>query len=218
MRMERGPDPGPFKNPSDYKRKYKPFLRSLFRCRCAYCQLPDDRFQAEEGATVDHFKPEGRYPDLRFDWSNLYYACPVCNTHYKKHYPTLSEEAQGKRFVDPCAEDPDDHFRLAWDERTGCFSRIRHLTLAAEYTVFRLKLNDRPSLRDYWREIHQEEKTLTKRLGEIEDCLCDCVDVASKLNDPQIESLRSDYESQRVVCVQEIERIRSLRPFPIEAQ
>lgn len=214
MRIERGPDPGPFTNPSDYKRKYKPFLRSLFHRRCAYCHLPDHRSQGEEGATVDHFKPECRYPELQFNWSNLYYACHICNTHYKKHYPTPSEESEGKRLVDPCAEDPDDHFRLTWDKQTGCFSRVRHLTSAAEYAVFRLKLNDRPSLRDYWREIDHEERRLKKRLGEIEECLCICVEVTGKLSDSTIESLRLDYESQRDMCLQEMDGIRARRPFP----
>ena len=215
MRIERGPDPGPFNNPSDYKRKYKPFLRSLFRCRCAYCQSHDDRFGGEDGATVDHFKPEGRYHELRCSWSNLYYACHVCNCHYKKQFPTPDEEAQGKRFVDPCAEDPDDHFRMVQDESTGDISRIRFLSPAAEYTIFRLKLNDRKSLRDFWRNLHHAERRLAERLGEMDDCLSRCADIAT---DPQIESLRSVCESQRLDCVQELERVRSLRPFPIDAQ
>ncbi len=213
MRIERGPDPGPFNNPSDYKRKYKPFLRSLFRCRCAYCQSHDDRFGGEDGAEVDHFKPEGRHPELRFTWSNLYYACHVCNCLYKKQFPTPDEEAQGKRFVDPCAEDPDDHFRMVQDESTGDISRIRFLSPAAEYTIFRLKLNDRKSLRDFWRNLHHEERRLAECLGEMDDCLSRCADVAT---DPQIESLRSVCESQRQNCVQELERVRSLRPFPME--
>lgn len=215
MRIERGPDPGPFANPSDYKRKYKPFLRSLFRRRCAYCQQPDDRFGGEEGATVDHFKPEGRFRELQFQWSNLYYSCAVCNCHYKKQYPTPAEEADGKRFVDPCAEDPDDHFRMVHDQSTGNLSRIRPLTPAAEYTVFRLKLNDRPSLRDFWREIDQDEQQLNERLGQIENGLTTCADIAAKLNDSGIKQLKSDYESQMQNCLRELDRVRSLRPFPV---
>lgn len=216
MRIERGPDPGPFNNSSDYKRKYRPFLRSLFRCQCAYCQSHDDHFGGEEGATVDHFKPESRYHELRCSWSNIYYACQVCNCHYKKQFPTPDEEAKGKRFVDPCAEDPDDHFRMVKDESTGDISHIRPLSPAAEYTIFRLKLNDRPSLRDYWRALHCDERKLAERLVAIESSLDSCADLATKLNDPAIASLRSDFESQKQNCVQQLERIQSLRPFPID--
>ena len=109
MRIERGPSPGPLPDHT----AYKPHLRPLFRFRWRYCLTPDDRLGGEEGMTVDHFKPQRRYPELRLSWSNLYYACSICNSHYKKDYPTLGEEAEGKRFVDPCEEDPDEHFRLS---------------------------------------------------------------------------------------------------------
>ena len=75
--------------------------------------------------TVNHFKPECRFPELRFSWPNLYYACLVCNSHYKKDYPTAEEEAEGKRFIDPSEEDPDDHFRLVRDPNGGEPRRVR---------------------------------------------------------------------------------------------
>jgi uncharacterized protein (TIGR02646 family) len=219
MRIERGNDPGPFNNPRDYKRKYKPFLRSLFRCRCAYCQTQDDYFGGEDAATVDHFKPEGRFHELRFTWSNLYYACHVCNCHYKKQHPTVAEEAQGKRFVDPCAEDPEDHFRLVRDNSTGEFSRIRPLSPAAEYTNFRLKFNHRKSLRDYWRLLDRQERELAQSLSEIERGLQICSGLEVRLNDSNdsaITSLKDDFESRKRHCLSELDRVRSLRPFPIE--
>ena len=128
MRIKRGQDPGPYSDHRRYRSQYKPHLRLLFRCRCAYCLTPDDRLGGEEAMHVDHFKPESRFPELQLAWPNLYYACPVCNSQYKRDYPTAREEAEGKRFVDPCAEDPDDHFRLVCDVYSGEPRQVRALT------------------------------------------------------------------------------------------
>src|SRR5580698_6290867 len=110
MRIERGTDPGPYTKARDYVIH----LRQLFRHRCAYCLTPDDRLGGEEGMKVDHFHPESRRPELRLAWANLYYCCDVCNNR-KSNYPTDIETARGERFVDPCAEDPDEHFRMVRD-------------------------------------------------------------------------------------------------------
>ncbi len=212
MRIERGPDPGPF----GHHRQYKPSLRVVFRSRCAYCLMHDDKLGGEDGATVDHFKPVGRYPELRLVWSNLYYACTVCNCHYKKHYPTPEEEAQGKRFIDPCAEDTDEHFRMIPDERTGDLNRIRPLTAPAEYSVFRLKLNDRKLLRDYWRMIQECERELVTQIGEIQNQLLVCEELVIRQDLSQGASLRAYFESQLETCIQNLREVRSRRPFPME--
>lgn len=216
MKIERGPEPGPFPDPTDYK----PHLRPLFRCRCAYCLTPDDRLGGEEGMTVDHFKPvaAGRYPHLRLAWSNLYYACSICNSHYKKDHPKPEEEAEGKCFVDPCEQDPDDHFRLVCDTNTDELCRVRPLSPFAEYTVFRLKLNYRKQLRDFWRFLHHEELRLLKRERDIRLRLEDCTNVVQRngLSD-ELQRLQADYEGQYATILTDIEATRQLRPFPVES-
>jgi uncharacterized protein (TIGR02646 family) len=216
MKIERGPDPGPLSDPA----RYKPHLRPLFRCRCAYCLTPDDRLGGEEGMTVDHFRPiaVGRYPHLRLAWSNLYYACSICNSRYKIDHPRPDEEAEGKRFVDPCEEDPDDHFRLVCDTNTDEPCRVRPLSAIAEYTVWRLKLNCRKQLRDFWRSIHHDELRLLAREHEIRQRLDDCAKVihANGLND-EMQRLQADYEEQRAIVLAKIEATRQLRPFPVES-
>lgn len=212
MRIERGPDPGPFSDPA----AYKPHLRPLFRSRCAYCLVPDDRLGGEGGMTVDHFKPQRRYPALRLSWPNLYYACSICNSHYKKDYPTPEEEAEGKRFVDPCEEDPDEHFRLVRDRVTGDRCRVHPLSPAAEYAVFRLKLNGRKSLRDFWRCLHHEELRLLGKQNEIRQRLEDCSQLTRRHGpSEELRSLRSDYEWQLSASLEELDIVRLLRPFPV---
>lgn len=212
MKIERGPDPGPFTDPAQYKR----YLRPLFRCRCAYCLTPDERLGGEEGMTVDHFKPERWYPQLRLEWSNLYYACPICNSHYKKDHPKPEEEAQGKRFVDPCHEDPNDHFRLVPDPETGDRCRVRPLSPAAEYTVFRLKFNSRKSLRDFWTTLQHEVSSLAAREDEVRRRLKDCLQLIDRHGpSEELERLRADYEGQLAETCAELDAARRLQPFPV---
>lgn len=74
-RQKRGQDPGPF---ADY-RSYKPYLQKLFRNKCVYCRVADG-IKGSEGFGVDHYLPRSKYPHLGVTWSNLFYACNVCNT------------------------------------------------------------------------------------------------------------------------------------------
>jgi uncharacterized protein (TIGR02646 family) len=74
-RQKRGPDPGPFKE----HRSYKPYLQKIFRRKCVYCRIPDG-LGGDAGFGVDHYLPKSRFPHLTFEWSNLFYACNVCNT------------------------------------------------------------------------------------------------------------------------------------------
>lgn len=200
MRIERGADPGPFSHPRDYVTH----LRSLFRRRCAYCITPDDRLGGEEGMRVDHFRPESRFPELRLAWSNLYYSCDVCNNR-KGDHPREDEEAEGLRFVDPCAEDPDDHFRMTRDPHTGDFCRITHRSDAAKYTIRRLPFNRRPFLRDYWRELDAAERTWTDQMRNVQE-----LESLLGHSDPNVQQLLA-------VCQSELEAIHELRPFPIDA-
>src|SRR6266545_2362906 len=152
MRIKRGPNPGPFGDPSHYK----PHLRTPFQSRCAYCRTPDVRTGGVEGMTVDHFRPESRYSHLRLVWTNLYYACWVCNSHYKRDHPTAAEEAAGERFVDPCRMDPDKHFRMRRDS-SGLRFVVVPLTRPGRFTVRTLGFNERHFLRDWWAELGLEE-------------------------------------------------------------
>ncbi len=213
MRIERGRDPGPFRKAA----RYKPYLRPLFRRRCAYCLMPDDRLGGEDGMTVDHFLPESRYRDLRLAWANLYYACSVCNSQYKRDYPTLEEVRAGKRFVDPCQEDYDDHFRLVPDPITGVLCRVQALSGAAEYSVLRLGLNRRKFLRDYWRGLDYAEAQLVHRDNEIRQGLEDCKR-AIQQDGPsdELHRLRKDYELQLRKTHVDLNAVRQLRPFPVK--
>ena len=196
MRIRRGDDPGPFSRPRDYVT----YLRALFRHRCAYCLTPDDRLGGEEGMNVDHFLPESRRRDLRLAWANLYYSCDVCNNR-KSDYPTAEEVAQGMRFVDPCAEDPDEHFRLAREPESGDHCRVVYLSEPAKYMIFRLQFNRRPFLRDFWRELDAAERKWTEHRRFVMELQA------------QIGGSAPDAESLLARCESELASIQQLWPF-----
>jgi hypothetical protein len=167
--------------------------------------------------TVDRFKPERWYPKLILKWSNLYYACSICNSHYKKDYPTPEEEAKGIRFLDPCEEDLDEHFRLVRDRETGDPCRVRPLSPAAEYVVFRLKLNLRKSPRDFWRCLHHKELYLLRRQNEIHRGLEVCSQLVRRHGPSHdVKELQTGYESLLTASQKELDTVRLLRPFPVE--
>jgi len=211
MKIERGPDPGPFAAHGEYK----PYLQPIFRSRCAYCLTPDDRTGGIDGMTIDHFWPTSRYPHLRLAWPNLYYSCSVCNSHYKKGHPTADEEARGDRFVDPCREDPDDHFRMVRDREDGAFARVRALTNPARYTLRILRLNSRKSLRDFWRELDHKDKSILARLSEIRELL-DQIEKHTYRRGPsgELDAVRDDLVRQLQQQGRELSHIRSRWPFP----
>ena len=215
MRIERGPDPGPFTKPTDYKAH----LRPVFRERCAYCLTPDFRNGGVDGMTVDHFQPVTRYPQLRLAWSNLYYSCSPCNSHHKKDHPTEEEEAAGCGLVDPCDQDPNDHFRMTRDPNTQAICRIRPLTDAAKYTLRILRFNSRRSLRDFWREIDRLECSEVSRIHEIREMLQQLrLEIERRGRSEEMSAVQGDYVTQLQRCETKLANIRSMRPFPLDPE
>ena len=66
---------------SDYHR-YKPFLRTDFNKRCAYCNLSEERITTY--FEIDHYIPKDAFkdirPELETDYNNLMFACRKCNS------------------------------------------------------------------------------------------------------------------------------------------
>ena len=150
-------------------------------------------------------------------WSNLYYSCVVCNSHYKKDHPTEEEEAQGHRFVDPCQEDPDDHFRMTRDPVTGTLSRVRALTDPAVFTLRILRFNSRRALSDFWRELDRLERGALSRMGEIQGFLEQLQQHAETRGASRdLDAVHDDYARQFQQLSDHLAHIRSMRPFPVD--
>ena len=85
--------------------RYRPFLRRDFLQRCAYCERPEAAVGGEAHCEIDHHRPAALFPQLRSEYTNLYYCCRDCNNTKGNKWPAIEDEANGNRFSDPCAED-----------------------------------------------------------------------------------------------------------------
>ena len=65
--------------PRGYERPigYRPWLRDDFSFRCVFCLLRETWVTGD--LQVEHFEPAALVPERSLDYSNLLYACHVCN-------------------------------------------------------------------------------------------------------------------------------------------
>jgi len=122
---------------SDYSR-YKPFLKQEFTSQCVYCRLPDGP-KGEDSFSVDHYRPQSKFPELVTTYANLFYACSCCNRRKGAFWPT-DAQWQAKQFIpNPC-----DHVMF---EHLRCHSaRVETRTPAGELAERVLMLNDEGSV------------------------------------------------------------------------
>ncbi len=214
MRIVRGADPGPVTKYSDYK----PSLQPLFRSRCAYCISHEEVMGGYDAMEVDHFRPCSRpeFGHLKKEWTNLYYACRICNREKSNHWPTEEEESRGLRFIDPCGEDPDDHLRITRHPENGSLCWLFAVTPAGQYTIVKIRLNRKQLLdirRELVRQEHEAQESLNRIRQQIE-LLSN--DVDARGGTPDVETaLRSLEEEQRRIH-RRTEELCSRRPFVVE--
>ena len=75
--------------------RFRDCLRSRFHGICGYCEEEVD----QSNASVDHFMPKSKFPELVYEWSNWVFACQPCNQSKGDKWPDDS-------YVDPCACSP----------------------------------------------------------------------------------------------------------------
>lgn len=68
-----------------FAKKVKPYLLKQSQYHCSYCDI---YFTNNDLSEVEHYKPksENQYPELEFDWNNLFASCPTCNKQKEKDY------------------------------------------------------------------------------------------------------------------------------------
>ncbi len=121
-------------------------LVQMFYGKCAYCE---SKITHVDYGHIEHFRPKrgmmGR-PDLVFEWTNLLLACGQCNGagHKGDNFP---EDNEGGPLVNPCEDNPEDHFEFHFDTATKIAS-IYGKTCRGTTTEILLGLN-RKELREY---------------------------------------------------------------------
>jgi uncharacterized protein (TIGR02646 family) len=93
----------------------KAALVEMFHGKCAYCE---SKITHIDYGHIEHFKPKSNtaYRVLAFEWTNLVLACGVCNgaEHKGTKFPLAAE---GGPFVNPCDDEPNDHFDFVYDPK-----------------------------------------------------------------------------------------------------
>ena len=128
----------------DQYEAYRALLRQDFEFRCAYCLRHEFFFGGGEAGEIDHFRPRHLFPNLENEYRNLYWSCRKCNAIKGGTWPSEAQAERGLRFLDPCAENSDDHWQTHPD------GTVTALTTVGRYTVRHIRL-DRPTLTQFRR-------------------------------------------------------------------
>ncbi len=129
---------------------------TMFHGKCAYCET-------NNGREIEHYWPKAPHPHnarrgspaQMFRWANLVWACHICNGFECKGSHMEWNRAGRPKLLNPTADDPLGYltvnlsdapdFTIGWLDPRGGLSESNRSR--AEYTLSRLKLNQREDLR-----------------------------------------------------------------------
>ena len=107
-------------------------LWNMQKGRCCYCEsLREPKRESD----IEHFRPKTEITEecpsrpgywwLAYEWSNLFFACKICNEEYKRtHFPIRGTRATGPgdelgaedaTLLNPSCDDLDDAIDFDWD-------------------------------------------------------------------------------------------------------
>lgn len=118
-------------------RENKKRLINDFEHRCAYCDDLDKYGGGSKVYHVEHFAPKEKFPELKFQYDNLLYACPFCNISKSNKWPSDSSTVAvvgNKGFIDPCTYEYEKHL----GRHTS--GEIYYKTALGKYMFYEMKL------------------------------------------------------------------------------
>ena len=65
----------------------EPLAKITDEC-CSYCNIRPVRKGALK-PSIDHFKPKSEYPELAFEWTNLFLSCYQCQEYKSSSFPVI---------------------------------------------------------------------------------------------------------------------------------
>lgn len=142
-------------------------LKKDFHNKCYICEMKD--LQDPE---VEHLLPHknGKYPERKFDWNNLFWSCCHCNK-------VKNQQKYDQGIIDCCKQDPEEFifFRLQGDN-VNVLAKNKEdskavLTATLIYEVFNLK---NTGMRTYksdmrYQELNREMNILYDNLEEMKN-------------------------------------------------
>lgn len=130
--------------------------------QCVYCAVRDNALGGIRMFHVEHYRPKSQFPRLEYDYGNMFYSCPVCNSYKGDDWPAepASDHSLGAY---PCPSDVD-YNSLFW-ENPATFE-VEGKYAASRYLVVRLHLN-RVHLQQQRREyaLYREREELGRKLA-----------------------------------------------------
>lgn len=121
----------------DY-RSWKPLLAKEGKMQCVYCCIHESQFGGTRNFHVEHFRPKARFPALRNSYSNLFYACGVCNVFKSDDWPGDYTPGDLTKPAYPDPSEIDYGSFLHVDDSTG---EVSGDGVTGRYIVERLHLN-----------------------------------------------------------------------------
>lgn len=121
---------------------WKPQLAQEAKCQCVYCCIHESHFGGIRNFHVEHYKPQSKFPTLKNTYSNLFYACGVCNVFKSNDWPCELPNGDLSQAGYPDPSQVDYGQFLSVDQYSGVATSESR---AGKYIIERLHLN-RPHL------------------------------------------------------------------------
>lgn len=111
--------------------------------QCVYCAIPDAALGGERNFHVEHYKPKSKakFRHLENQITNLFYACPICNSFKGDNWPS-NPKADHSVAAYPNPSKVDYNILFSVNKLTG---KIRGKFVVSKYLLESLHLN-RPQL------------------------------------------------------------------------
>lgn len=132
---------------------WKPELAEEGFHQCVYCTISESSFGGIRNFHVEHYKPKGlkQFTYLENEFSNLFYACAICNTFKSDDWTDPVDDFSVGCYPDPSKKNYGELFQVDVDT-----ALIAGRNTTGTYLVCKLYLN-RPQLIINRKEILAEE-------------------------------------------------------------
>jgi len=93
-------------------------LTEISNNRCSYCDIRPVRKGAIK-PSIDHFKPKSNFPELAYEWTNLFLSCYQCQEYIYICNKILKIKKMNEILCVHCGEDCGKH-PIVWNEKPFC--------------------------------------------------------------------------------------------------
>lgn len=150
-----------------YKR-WKPQLAEEGFHQCVYCAIPDAAMGGIRNFHVEHYRPKSIFPDRQDTITNLFYACPICNTFKGNDWPAEPDH-EIHCYLDPSVCEYEKLFTI--NLKSG---EIQGNVVATSYMIEKMHLNrGQLILERRLQALLHKASTLRNEIGQLFEHLSD---------------------------------------------